>query len=970
MKKACVFALIALLVQSMLFAADMTANGGKAIYPHYLSANHDIGKIAPSYTFFTPPTNLLTSYFDYMIGSYNNLPMQNIPDEFDGGYALTYHGQRSSTGHRRVFYTIIHDNGSVEIMNEITSVQIREGYSAIDVDETTGMAFFAWHSDLDSTDPEMEIVYSYDTMVEGIPGLIVESPSILMDNPTTITMPNGSTTTDNEFLWPSVAIGPSPISGMRRAYIMGRNAVSHATYASENPYIAYADFNEVLLENGSALNWNYLHVPELDGWNSDTSIWWSPRYSLIVGNDDKIYLVGHHATYDMINSTNIIEPDIDVFIGNDYGLGMWQHYSASSILPAWNPADQNGFLYFTDSENNPVQLQWVWGESDNINAVIDTNGLIHLPGLWQMVSTDLNYWFPEFNTIKEIVFDTNSTQFSSREIYPIAGTSTDSIFWQPWDTDGNHVVDSYDPETGSPVLWRDWNFCYWDDTAVDNEMEANYNLIRITEPNELGWMACVWENSWRSRAFHADNDLQYSQYANCPEIFITVSRDFGMNWSEPLKLNSIETPQFNDIIPMFAYPSDKLKIIDDGSGHYIGRLGLLFFDDNTWGVGSINPPVGINDGGNIDFSIIDIDLGLGAQVNSGINGYVTKSDDHTPISGAIVSVGQASTMTDNNGFYSLTLVPRTYSVTVTAPGYHTQMINEVEVHNFQYTQLNIDMNFALLPVGVTTVIVNNDNNSAQITWIPPASNTKSMNKMKNKATREYELISYLVWRFPSYDENNSDNWAYIGTVSEATDSIIDLTWKDLRAGQYKYAVKAVYTNQMTSSPTFSGLVNRYVDASLTGVVRDTDGNPIVGAAITILDTNHQEIEYGYQETNNSGLYHFSGIHYGNYFISCYAHSYQIIQAVSLDLAANHLYNQDFVLSDSLYKPVSVTAEVDQVHLISTVLWQAPNTKDTRALRGYKVWRMKESDIVFDLALLTIFSGERGRNLYPNDFLLQ
>lgn len=42
----------------------------------------------PSYTFTKTPTSLLTSYYDYMIGSYNSLPIRVIPDVAGGVTSL------------------------------------------------------------------------------------------------------------------------------------------------------------------------------------------------------------------------------------------------------------------------------------------------------------------------------------------------------------------------------------------------------------------------------------------------------------------------------------------------------------------------------------------------------------------------------------------------------------------------------------------------------------------------------------------------------------------------------------------------------------------------------------------------------------------------------------------------------------------------------------------------------------------
>jgi hypothetical protein len=55
----------------------------------------------------------MTSYYDYMIGSYHSLPLQIIPDNAEGGYFMTYHGRRMASGTRRVFYSYISPQGEI-----------------------------------------------------------------------------------------------------------------------------------------------------------------------------------------------------------------------------------------------------------------------------------------------------------------------------------------------------------------------------------------------------------------------------------------------------------------------------------------------------------------------------------------------------------------------------------------------------------------------------------------------------------------------------------------------------------------------------------------------------------------------------------------------------------------------------------------------------------------------------------------
>jgi hypothetical protein len=572
-------------------------------------------------SFSVNPVTLVMSYYDYMIGSYNDLPVVVQPDPTYGGYFLTFHGQRTLTSQRRVFYAYLSDNGTIENMNEITSVQNREGYPGMACDPVSGKPIYAWHANAD-TDTQNEIQYAYDAFLFGAAGLI-SNPEIVIDNPITI-QPFG--TTDNEFIWPTVKIGPSPTTGMRRVYILGRNYISHAanTSPSENAYIAYADFNADMLEMGSPLTWSYTSIPTLDEWNHATDLWRRPNFAFTVGEDGRIYYVGYHIGLVMSDSGTLVEPDLDAFVCDNYGEGTWTRVTGSSKYPSWNPQYNygSGDGYFTGNDAvTPVpsdSLFWSISNSSHLNAVLDTvHGKINLAGIWaqqfdELVDGVLNqYYHPSLQTVKNLTYDINEETFAFREIYPIAGESSDAQLALPWDMDGDGLVDEYytnpddpnDVNNGTPLMNTWWPFPYWDQTAAGDAMMFHYSNVKITPPNEQGMMACVWQDSERARLYnlYPTSYPEYADYADTPEIYISVSNDYGVNWTLPETLNKVETPELANMKPMWVYPADKIEYIGESAGHPMGTLGILFYDDNSWGSYQQTPPAGQNDGGYVKF---------------------------------------------------------------------------------------------------------------------------------------------------------------------------------------------------------------------------------------------------------------------------------------------------------------------------------------------------------------------------------
>ncbi len=585
-----VLSLCILMLSSVLMAQEMipTPNNKKAMETPVYKKFIPSARTVPEFTFTRTPISLLTSYYDYMIGSYNGMPVQVIPDNVaGGGYFLTYHGRRTATGTRRIFYAYLDANGNVIINNEITIEVNNEGYGTVAVDPVSGKPFYAWHCNTD-TDIENEVQFTVDQFYYGIYGLFLD-PETVIDNPITV-----SATTDNEFIWPTAVIGPSPFPNKRRIYVIARNSVTHTYGPSENPIIAYADFDTAQIEIGIPFTWSYTSIPEMDQWNVDAQ-WRRPFNSLTVDNAGNLYYVGYHFATQADGITDIIEPDLDVFKCGDYGQGTWVRISDWSKLPSWNPysspTDTTG--WFQNTSNQPYgdnDLFWnaMTANSGHLNAAVDDLGRIHYPGIWGLNNVD-GLYYPNMQYPKEVIFDPaqpTGSQFTINEIWPRKNpANTFAEYYQPWDNEPPWGEAEFvqDPDTGTwyPRIYDSWDFPYWDQSAHDNAMFFHCNNMKVTEGNGQGMLAMVWQNCARAKWYNADGDADYADWANTPEIWISVSSDNGNHWSEPIKLNNIETPQFAGLKPMWVYPANKVKYVGMQGNRKVGKLGLMFYNDYT-----------------------------------------------------------------------------------------------------------------------------------------------------------------------------------------------------------------------------------------------------------------------------------------------------------------------------------------------------------------------------------------------------
>ena len=570
--------------------------------------------LVPLYSFSRTPIPLLTSYYDYMIGSYNGLPLHSVTDiSYGGGYFLTFQGKRYAANYPRVFYGYIDASNFLDICSEITDFDHTEGYPILYFDPVFGKPFYAWQCNTD-TDTQLEVQFSCDAFIECIFGLFYD-PVTIINNPITVLGTN-----DNEFLWPSAVIGPSPALGKRRIYIVTKNSQSHTYGPSENPRIAYADFNSDDIEYGNPLIWSYTSIPELDQWNINSQ-WRRPYYAITCDNYGNLYYAGFHIAKEADGITNINEQDLDVFVNPNYGEGTWTRISEYSNLPSWNPdsSPTNNTGYFTNFNNLPYadnEICWkvIADNSSHFNAIVDDLGRIHYPALWGLTNADGNY-YSALQYPKEVIFDLyqpTGLQFKINEIWPQKEpANTIDEYYQPWDNEfpwgeAEYVQDS---DTGNwhPKIKDSWDFPYWDESAHNNEMPTLYNNIRMTEGNGYGMLAVVWQNCWRAKQYNVNGDTNYSAWANTPEIWISVSSDNGNHWSEPIKLNNVETPQFAGIKPMWVYPASKVKYVGMQGHHKVGRLGLMFFNDYTWGSYVLSPGVGsVNNGGQVMFTELEI----------------------------------------------------------------------------------------------------------------------------------------------------------------------------------------------------------------------------------------------------------------------------------------------------------------------------------------------------------------------------
>ncbi len=620
MKKVLLIALSLTLLVGVAFAKPMQAGPQReALKVEGMTRLPQSTRNTPEFSFSVNPTIIGANYYDYMVGSYNGLPIQ-VKQNGDG-YFLIYHGRATSDAqYRRVYYAAIDATGIITDHGEITRTAKNEGYPAMAIDPVAGKPFYAWHGNADGDD-ELEVEVASDSYYEGYIGNFNEI-SVAIDNPWTTIDPNPNgigDTHDNEYIWPQMAIGPSPVPGMRRVYVSGRNASNHTPWdgdvaPSENPLFAYADFDTDMIEFGENLVWHHTNIPTMDGWHlAGDGTWRRPSNSLFVDDIGNVYYVGHHFGYDA-DSNAIPENTADIFICPNYGEGEWVYVSGDPDRATWNPGGTpggEGYFQGDDGAFADEDLLWNISNASHFNVVRLNNGKFLFPTIMAMSTHDGSY-YPSFQYPKTVVIDPVTGHVDVNDIYPRKHEDDNfNTLFTPWDVEAPFGVPEYyvasDGESYlSPELV--YPFPHYNSDLHESSMFFHYNGMKVSEPNEDGLMVAVWQDSYRAKLYNDNGYDEYAAYQNTPEIWVSVSVN-GYDWSDPITINNVDTlPQFSNIKPMWVYPANKVITVSTlPSGEVVGKIGIMFLDDFTWGSTVHTPPAhSQNDGGNMMFMELQI----------------------------------------------------------------------------------------------------------------------------------------------------------------------------------------------------------------------------------------------------------------------------------------------------------------------------------------------------------------------------
>ena len=167
--------------------------------------------------------------------------------------------------------------------------------------------------------------------------------------------------------------------------------------------------------------------------------------------------------------------------------------------------------------------------------------------------------------------------------------------------------------------------------------------------------------------------------------------------------------------------------------------------------------------------------------------------------------------------------------------------------------------------------------------LPPI--LKDINTAPTRTGRS--LQGYKVWRLISGNETIPDTWVPLNTQLITTLATVDSAWTALPNGSYRWAVKAVYTADVTSVASFSNILNKETQmGNIVGFVRKQNNQPIAGATVTAAGVS--------ATTNSAGAYSLS-LAIGTYSVTASATGYQPRTVDGVVVLPNQNTTLNFVL---------------------------------------------------------------------------
>ncbi|HEX38228.1 MAG TPA: hypothetical protein ENG70_05165, partial [Candidatus Cloacimonetes bacterium] len=586
MKKITTLLIVLLLIAASLHSFDVMRPSGKE--PQAVQ-NYDISKMKmytgmrdnypiPDYDFIVDPNTIMTSYYDYMPGSYCSYPIDYQTENGSGTY-IGFFGRASTTANRRQYYAYYGDASTTpDAWGTISTYDYWQGYGSIVIHPASGNCFTTWHEDFD-TDPKLPFTYD-DYALLNIPGFW-STPIVFYNTP------------PDQYCWPYLYMGSSPIGDdYLRIYYLSNNAANTASgYPCEDVRLLYTDIENTLYADFSAVmntaNWNETTI--FTSWRDKDC---RPFQAFAVDHTTpgRVAFIGCAAW--LSGDLGDMPVDEGAFVWESYDYGeTWSTDNLHSDGPTDYFYTVANLPQFTNNSGDILPNLEVGAIAYHSTATYDAGGNLHFPYMQSYGYTEAgtSYYFNHFLPQAELVWNGSDFEYRNVPAFPWMDTGG-SGHDVPWGVVGEDTMYVY--SVGFSKYPGDSNIFH------ENAQKQAINL-------ENNWMLQLWADGTYVQLAE-DDDPAYQAYAEHPILYLSASIDNGENWSDPIKLTDIYNPKFDFSEQITVYPYINHFIKDLGDNW--GEVTLFYLDDNSFG--SYIQGQGEFNGGQITQCKIQVDFNL------------------------------------------------------------------------------------------------------------------------------------------------------------------------------------------------------------------------------------------------------------------------------------------------------------------------------------------------------------------------
>ena len=486
---------------------------------------------------------------------------------------------------RTAFFSYLNSDGTLNYSGAINNSTYREGFTSCAIDPVTADPFAIWHSIIEP-DGSYDGHLSYE--VYHLSGSLSnwKEQFIIIDNPEMSEPYTGYD--DDEFIWPQVHIGPSPVTDHRRVHVYANNYSSNsAGRGNYNSLYLYADFTADSLFAESELDWTIQSFPYFDDMHYN-NIGRVTKDMIVSDIGGKVVFFGS------------VTDSLFVMYSGDYG-ETFTKYTQQLKQPMVNPT-------------NHITGEYVWYNDDDITPsemfIVPSRDLSHYNGVFTNSNTKVqwmsgvNYnsqekinngqYIPQYMYPKIFSFDIDTGEFSFYDLDVQDTDPGDDHLVVAFDLNDDGEVDEYDAE-GWPLIAM--SCPSWFFNSDNGWQDAYFHESNCKMTSNGNWVVCTWHDG--SKLQNEYYEIQgYEGWEKQPEIAIVISDDNGETWSNIRYINANPNdniidpvnhydgnyaPEFEDMLPVNITLGDKLEIISNEPGNYHAKLHFAFFDDVDYG---------------------------------------------------------------------------------------------------------------------------------------------------------------------------------------------------------------------------------------------------------------------------------------------------------------------------------------------------------------------------------------------------